>query len=559
MSKTCERPFSNSHRPMPRAFRHQPQIKSNRSVIGGGGNVDRQFLLPHFSAAMAEGVPNPIDERWVDENTTVVTGATSEHSFNDNIESQPHFPPPAGNSIIRLVWRRFSWICWLFSTFSISFMALISAPLMIALPFAVERIGLVEEIIHLNNIGCEIECQGQLLNLSGKTVLLFLALYVLFWRRSTADLPRLHLHRAAFALFVFFVLFAFWLFYIARILLERNIQLIYLISFAISLLDILLFIHCIWIFFELRQIRPVYCIHFVRDPDGEWHSHEIGQMSIQEAAVQVLLLYRVHFPVYNSVLEHTRRSNTFGGRFRSAMGRPGFKLYDIDGQGDQTTALSEMNARILMQAASQRRMAAHNELFHEECDWERRFKKRKCRLISCTEEIFAQVQSSEFENDYKMGTAGNQIVEPMDPQVAAKAVLSSIAKQLNRFLRYTRQERFHTQSSVFAHVQRCLAFGFSARTFLQRFFSNAMPFQEDLPESKWSLICGNNIRASNSIHHGLTFVLRCHNDDSFDRGVQLLCSVSALPFVNLTEQSSPLNSFRLKIVTGNPSAVELGV
>jgi len=37
----------------------------------------------------------------------------------------------------------------------------------------------------------------------------------------------------------------------------------------------------------------------------------------------------------------------------------------------------------------------------------------------------------------------------MDPQVAAKAVLSSIAKQLNRFLRYTRQERFHTQSSGF--------------------------------------------------------------------------------------------------------------
>ena len=65
---------------------------------------------------------------------------------------------------------------------------------------------------------------------------------------------------------------------------------------------------------------------------------------------------------------------------------------------------------IYFKAASQRRMAAHNELFHEECDWERRFKKRKCRLISCTEEIFAQVQSSEFENDYKIGTAGNQIV-----------------------------------------------------------------------------------------------------------------------------------------------------
>ncbi|KAF7639644.1 hypothetical protein Mgra_00000969 [Meloidogyne graminicola] len=545
MSITSER-ASKSHRSMNRAFRHQQPIKSNRSVIGGGGNVDRQFLLPHFSAAMSEGVPNPMDERWVDENTTVVTGATSEHSYNGNIESQPHFPPPPVNSLIKIIWRRCSWICWLFSTFSISFMALISAPLMIALPFAIERMGFVGEVIYLTNVGCEIECQ----------LLLFLALYVLFWRRSTANLPRLHLHRAAFAFFVFFILFAFWLFYTVRILLERNIQLIYLISFSISLLDILLFIHCIWIFFELRQIRPVYYIQFIRDPDGEWRSHEIGQMSIQEAAVQVLLLYRVYFPVYNSVLENTRRSNTFGGRFRSVVGRTGFKLYDIDGQNDGTTALSEMNARILMQAASQRRMAVHNELFHEECDWERRFRKRKCRLISCTEEIFAQVQSSEFEND-KTGNFINLFyVEPMDPQVAAKAVLSSIAKQLNRFLRYTRQERFHPHSSVFTHVQRCLAFGFSARTFLQRFFSNAMPFQEELPESKWSLICGTN-RASTSIHHGLTFVLRCHDHDGFDRGVQLLCSVSALPFINLTEQSSPLSSFRLKIVPGN--SVDLGV
>lgn len=95
----------------------------------------------------------------------------------------------------------------------------------------------------------------------------------------------------------------------------------------------------------------MFLIIFIFAPiqDGEWRSHEIGQMSIQEAAVQVLLLYRVYFPVYNSVLENTRRSNTFGGRFRSVVGRTGFKLYDIDGQNDGTTALSEMNARILMQ------------------------------------------------------------------------------------------------------------------------------------------------------------------------------------------------------------------
>ena len=40
-------------------------------------------------------------------------------------------------------------------------------------------------------------------------------------------------------------------------------------------------------------------------------------------------------------------------------------------------------------------MAGHNELFHEEYDWERRYRKRKCRLISCAEEIFAQVHATE--------------------------------------------------------------------------------------------------------------------------------------------------------------------
>jgi hypothetical protein len=58
-----------------------------------------------------------------------------------------------------VAWRRCSWICWLFSTFAISFMALISAPLMIALPYAIERVGFFEEIIHLNHLECEIECQ----------------------------------------------------------------------------------------------------------------------------------------------------------------------------------------------------------------------------------------------------------------------------------------------------------------------------------------------------------------------------------------------------------------
>lgn len=362
-------------------------------------------------------------------------------------------------------------------------------------------------------------------------------------------MPRLFLHRAAFAFFVFFVLFAFWLFYIVRILLEKNTDQTYVLSFALSLVDILLFIHCIWIFFELRQFRPVFSVQILRDPDGECQSHELGQMSIQEAAVVLLRLYRVHFPIFNAQLAQARRSST-AGRFRSIPAPTGFKLYDIDGRGDGgAAALTEMNARILMQAASQRRMAGHNELFHEECEWERRYRKRKCKVISCAEEIFAQVQATE-------GRGPNSQVEPMDLQRAAKAVLSSITKQLNRFSRFTRQDRLHSQAQVFTHLQRCLAFGFSARTFLQPFFSNSAPIQEVLAESKWSILC--DCRVSGPLRHGLTFVLRCHDSDGFDRGVQLLCSTTAFPFLNLTEQPSPhKTSFQLKVLPGNTA--ELGV
>jgi hypothetical protein len=77
-------------------------------------------------------------------------------------------------------------------------------------------------------------------------------------------------------------------------------------------------------------------------------------MSIQEAAVSVLHLYKCHFPIFNANLVNSRRSSAIG-RFRSMPAPIGFKLYDIErragtGGGEEgTAALSEMNARILMQ------------------------------------------------------------------------------------------------------------------------------------------------------------------------------------------------------------------
>lgn len=225
-------------------------------------------------------------------------------------------------------------------------------------------------------------------------VLLVLAFYVMYWRRAQADMPRLFLARAAFAFFVLFILFAFWLFFVVRIVLERHSNYTIIISYALSLLDVLLFIHCIWIFYEMRQLRPEFVVTIVRDPDGESRSEPMGKMSIQEAVVHILRVYHARFPSYNPYLDKARRGESFN-RFRSGGSHlgAGFKVYDIEGLGTTEGAISEASARILMEAAARRRMSGHNERFYEELEWEKRLKKRKFRLMSCAEDAFAHVQA----------------------------------------------------------------------------------------------------------------------------------------------------------------------
>jgi len=272
-------------------------------------------------------------------------------------------------------------------------------------------------------------------------------------------------------------------------------------------------------------------------------------MSIQEAAVYVLRAYHSRFSTYNPYLDYARRANQGlmgggggGGRYRPGPMSgiaPGFKLYDIEGRGEGNT-LSEASARILVEAASRRRMAGHNDMFYEEMEWEKRFKKRRYRLISCTEEVFAHVQAVNAQT-------ANQKVEQMDPTTAAKAVLGGIAKPLNRFLKFTCQQPNHLPKAVQDHLERCLAYRFSARTFLHLFFTYRAPPRDQPLESKWSILCDTQV--SNPLYHGVCFVLRSHNQNVFeDAGVQLYCQFSSFPFYNITEQRTPVKSkFELKI------------
>jgi vang-like len=251
---------------------------------------------------------------------------------------------------------------------------------------------------------CAVACQGQLMSIAFKLVLLLIGIWAVFGRRAVADLPRLFVARAALLALVFFVTFAYWLFYAVRIVHERSEDYAAVVAYAASLVDSLLFIHYLSVvLLELRHLRPEFKITIVRSPDGETRTISVGFLSIQRAAVDVLRCYYKDFPLFNPFLDKlpggASRMRLKGGGGSQVSG---FKLYNL-GDGVSSVGdgagISEVNAKALMLAASKRRESGHNERFYEELDWERRVRKRRCRLLAAADESFAHVKRVDEHNE----------------------------------------------------------------------------------------------------------------------------------------------------------------
>ncbi|CAB3399760.1 unnamed protein product [Caenorhabditis bovis] len=513
-------------------YRYDPKIKNMRPRYAQS-EIGEPFL-PRFSAIASEGqkIHQPIDD-WAD-NTTVITGVTTD-SFT--MDEKVAYHPPIG----RVVGRRCSRIFWLISSSLICFLAVVSAPVMCAIPLVSPHFG-----ISMPPIQCDIDCEGLIFLMFAKTAFLVIAIAVLHWRKAAADMPRLYFARAALTFLVLFILFAFWLFYIVRIFIEKYDNYKYIVSYSISLLDALLWTHYLSvILLELRRLRTQFIVTIVRDPDGESKTMNVGSGSIQEIATEILKFYVTNFPSYNIYLDKARQS-AVAKQVGIQGSTAGFKMYNIEQFGGQET-VSEVNARALMEAAARRRIGGYSEVMQEEMEFEKRLKKRKYRLIAAAEDAFSHVQTSSENGTGQKNGMQNQ----MDSLTAAQNVFTWIVRPLTKYLKTTRLQPRHPSESVTRHIERCLTLKLSHRTFLQRFFSDRFPIQDVVSESKWSLICAESV--TRSIDHGMTLVLKSHNQD-IDCGVQLVCTISSIPFFNLTEQShSGASKFALRI--SNESSV----
>ncbi|KRY22607.1 Vang-like protein 1, partial [Trichinella patagoniensis] len=500
------------------------------------------------------------EENWA-ENTTCLTGNTSERSFSYDDLRRFKQEPLARSAGGGMGGRRSAY--WsarcsrLVSNICSSAVALLSAVSPIAM-VSIPKAQLLfawstNDSSKANNdvfggwqtSECGADCQGLLIGFVVKMSLLLLGVWALFWRRADASLPRLFVGRACLLAFVFLFLFAYWLFYVVRIVQKAEPSYTVIVSYALSLVDALLFVHysALVAVELLPRLRPVCRVHVLRSPDGFSRSYLLGQLSVQRAAVQLLHWYYRDFPPYNPLLDRpltsAKAKKSTGSQVGANPAPPpagAFKIYDVDGRSE-AVSLSDVNAKAIMAAAARKRDSAHNERFYEELEWERRVRKRKARLLTAVEEAFAHVQRFHDEKGP---------CSLMDSCEAAQSIFPALARALQKYLRVTRQQHRFSAESILDHLSNCLTYDMSAKAFLEQYFTNNDDFHQGIQTpAKWSIVCKQLV--SMNISDGMIFQLRCHSP-GFDTGVSLLCRVSRLPFLDLTEHSiNPKNdAFVLK-------------
>lgn len=253
--------------------------------------------------------------------------------------------------------------------------ALISPILMVVLP---------QFKIHGWDPGhCGMACESSLLSLSFRLLFLLIGSWAVFVRKPKSTVPRVFVLRAIVIVLLFLVAFIFWLFYGMRIFKAQLNNYDSIALYALAFVDVMLFLHYVAvILLEIRHLHPQFVVKIVRSPDGEVHSYNVGQLSVQHLAVWCLQQYYRDFEVYNPYLDHISHPRL------SATTK--FKIYSIDSNVTGGGVLPESSPSVLQPERNQG--SEHNRRFYDEQYNELKVERRRVRLISAVEDAYAQVE-----------------------------------------------------------------------------------------------------------------------------------------------------------------------
>ncbi|KAM6985274.1 vang-like protein 1 [Aplochiton taeniatus] len=390
---------------------------------------------------------------------------------------------------------------------------------------------------------CGAACEGLFLSVSFKLLILTLAVWALFLRPSRAGLPRVCVYRAFLATLTLLLTLSYWLFYGVRILDAQDEDYQGIVQFAVSLVDSLLFVHYLGVvLLELRHLQPCYSVCVRRSTDGEMRHYNIGQLSIQRAALSILEFYYRDFPLHNPAL-------LSASKHRAAKHLAGLKVYNVDAAGPGNTGGSQAGSqtgsqsRAMIAAAARRRDSAHNELYYEEADHDRRVRKRRARLVVAVEEAFTHVRR--LKQDEERASPS----DVMDVREAALAVFPSMARALQKYLRTTRRQHCHSMESIQKHLAFCLTNNMSPKAFLETYLAPGPTLQygpERWMADQWTLV--SEAAVTSSLKEGTVFLLRCLD-------FSLAVSIKAIPYIRLREEFVDPKSHKFTLLLQSETSV----
>uniref|UniRef100_A0A668AYW2 Vang-like protein n=1 Tax=Myripristis murdjan TaxID=586833 RepID=A0A668AYW2_9TELE len=375
---------------------------------------------------------------------------------------------------------------------------------------------------------CGAACEGLFLSISFKLLILLLAVWALFLRPARASLPRVCVYRAFLTTLTLLLTMSYWLFYGVRILDAQDEDYHGIVQFAVSLVDSLLFVHYLAVvLLELRHLQPCYSVCVIRSTDGETRYYNMGQLSIQRAALSILEFYYRDFPLHNPAL-------LSASKHRAAKHLAGLKVYN-PGNGNQS--------RAMVAAAAKRKDSTHNELYYEEAEHERRVRKRRARLVVAVEEAFTHVRRMKKDDERASPS------DIMDVREAALAIFPSMARALQKYLRTTRRQHCHSMESIQKHLAFCLVNNMSPKAFLEAYL-NPGPTLQYGPErwmaDQWTLVSEASV--TSSMKEGTEFLLRCLD-------FSLAVTVKSIPFIRMTEEYIDPKSHKFTLLLQSETSV----
>ncbi|KAG7273046.1 hypothetical protein CRUP_007202 [Coryphaenoides rupestris] len=444
------------------------------------------------------------DDNW-GETTTVVTGTSVDSVSNEDLtrvskeleESVPlrctRFAGPALGGCLSLF-------------------ALLTPLAFLVLPQALWREALEP---------CGTPCEGLYVSLAFKLLVLLISSWALFLRPARASLPRLFVFRCLLMVLVFLFVASYWLSYGVRVLEPRERDYRGIVEYAASLVDALLFIQYLaLVLLEVRHLQPAFCLKVVRSTDGASRFYNVGHLSIQRAAVWVLDHYYTDFPVYNPALLNLPKSIL-------SKKMTGFKVYSLD---ESSTNNSTGQSRAMIAAAARRRDNSHNEFYYEEAEMDRRVRKARPGQTPHPETtppymmfvlIHLMLGTEAFTHikrlhDDEVAASPKHPREVMDPREAAQAIFAPMARAMQKYLRTTRQQPFHSMESILTHLQFCITHNMTPK------------YQRESDRGRqWTLVSEEPV--TSALRQSLVFSLRRLD-------FSLVVTVTPLPFLRIGEE-----------------------